>query len=171
MSRPRAIVERCNFGGSNSIYGIFTKQAPYTFECLKNLKGGKALFTNPHTLVKCGGAPLKILFLAADYFRKHGVADKTEIQYWSGGTRFFGVEKYEKSLLKVVERYSIKMNFFFKLDEIDGPNKRAKFTGIDEKNKGEEQWVDFEMMHVSHRKAPLILLETACLPMKSDGLT
>ena len=136
--------------GKNNVCSNYSfKQAPYTFECLKSFKGGKALFTNPNTPVKCGGAPLKIMFLAADYFRKHGVADKTEIQYWSGGTRLFGVEKYEKTLLKVVERYNIKMNFFFKLDEIDGPNKRAKFIGIGEKNKGEEQWVDFEMMHVT----------------------
>ncbi|WP_196990336.1 FAD-dependent oxidoreductase [Panacibacter microcysteis] len=28
------------------------KTAPYTFECIKNLKKGKALFTNPHTPVK-----------------------------------------------------------------------------------------------------------------------
>ena len=136
--------------GKNNVCSNYSfKQAPYTFECLKNFKGGKALFTNPDTPVKCGGAPLKIMFLAADYFRKHGVADKTEIQYWSGGTRLFGVEKYEKTLFKVVERYNIKMNFFCKLDEIDGPNKRAKFIGIGEKNKGQEHWVEFDMIHVT----------------------
>ena len=41
------------------------------------------------------------------------------------------------------------MNFFFKLDEIDGPNKRAKFIGIGEKNKDQEQWTDFDMIHVT----------------------
>jgi sulfide:quinone oxidoreductase len=136
--------------GKNNVCSNYSfKQAPYTFDCIKNFKGGNALFTSPNTPVKCGGAPLKIMFLAADYFRKHGITDKKEIQYWSGGTRLFGVEKYEKTLLKVVERYNIKMNFFFKLAEIDGPNKRAKFTGIGEKNRDEEQWVNFEMIHVT----------------------
>lgn len=136
--------------GKNNVCSNYSfEYAPYTFECIKNFKGGKALFTNPNTPVKCGGAPLKIMFLAADYFKKHGMADKTEIQYWSGGTRLFGVEKYERTLYKVVERGHIKLNFFFKLDEIDGPNKRAKFIGIGEKNKDQEQWTDFDMIHVT----------------------
>ena len=136
--------------GKNNVCSNYSfKYAPYTFECLKNFKGGKALFTNPNTPVKCGGAPLKIMFLAADYFKKHGMGDTAEIEYWSGGTRLFGVEKYEKTLHKVVERDNIKLNFFFKLDEIDGPNKRAKFIGIGEKNKDQEQWTDFDMIHVT----------------------
>ena len=136
--------------GKNNVCSNYSfEYAPYTFECLKNFKGGKALFTNPNTPVKCGGAPLKIMFLAADYFKKHDMADKAEIQYWSGGTRLFGVEKYEKTLYKVVERDNIKLNFFYKLDEIDGPNKRAKFIGIGEKNKDQEQWTDFDMIHVT----------------------
>lgn len=136
--------------GKNNVCSNYSfEYAPYTFECLKNFKGGKALFTNPSTPVKCGGAPLKIMFLAADYFKNHGMADKAAIQYWSGGTRLFGVGKYEKTLYKVVERGNIKLNFFFKLDEIDGPNKRAKFIGIGEKNRDQEQWTDFDMMHVT----------------------
>ena len=136
--------------GKNKVCSNYSfEYAPYTFECIKNLKDGKALFTNPNTPVKCGGAPLKIMFLAADYFRKHGLLNKATIQYWSGGTRLFGVDKYEKTLLKVVERYNIQMNFFFKLDEIDGSNKRAKFTGIGEKNRDQEHWVEFDMIHVT----------------------
>lgn len=49
------------------------RTAPYTFECIKNFKGGKAIFTMPNTPIKCGGAPQKIMYLAADYFRKHGL--------------------------------------------------------------------------------------------------
>ncbi len=154
--------------GKNNVCSNYSFQhAPYTFDCLKNTKGGKALFTNPNTPVKCGGAPLKIMFLAADYFRKHGLLNKTTIQYWSGGTRLFGVEKYEKTLLKVIERYNIQMNFFFKLDEIDGPNKRAKFTGIGEKNKGEEQWVNFEMMHVTPPQSAPDFIKNSTLANKA----
>jgi sulfide:quinone oxidoreductase len=136
--------------GKNNVCSNYSfKYAPYTFECIKNFKGGKAFFTNPNTPVKCGGAPLKIMFLAADYFRKHGLANNAEIQYWSGGTRLFGVDKYEKTLFKVVERGHIKMNFYWKLDEIDGPGKLAKFIGLGEKNKGQEHWAAFDMIHVT----------------------
>lgn len=136
--------------GKNAVCSNYSfKTAPYTFECIKNLKRGKAIFTNPNTPVKCGGAPHKIMYLAADYFRKHGLLDNIDIQYWSGGTRLFAVEKYEKTLKKVVERGHIKLNFFVKLDEIDGPNKKAKFIGFGEENKNKEYWVDFDMIHVT----------------------
>ena len=61
----------------------------------------------------------------------------------------FGVDKYEKTLLKIVERNNIKLHFFERLEEIDGPNKRAKFVGFGENNKDVESWVDFEMFHVT----------------------
>lgn len=136
--------------GKNGVCSNYSvDNVPYTWETLKNFKGGKALFTNPNTPVKCGGAPHKIMWLAADYFKKHNVFDKTEIQYWSGGTRLFGVDKYEKTLKKVAERDKVQMNFFTKLVEIDGPNKKAKFVGFGELNKDKEYWVDFDMIHVT----------------------
>lgn len=136
--------------GRNGVCSNYSfEQAPYTWECIKNFKGGNALFTNPNTPVKCGGAPHKIMWLAADYFKKHGVFDQANIQYWSGGTRLFGVDKYEKTLKKVAERDNVHMHFYTKLVEIDGENRKAKFTGFGEQNKDQEYWVDFEMIHVT----------------------
>lgn len=136
-------------GGNGVCSNYSVELAPYTWECLSNFKGGKALFTNPNTPVKCGGAPHKIMWLAADYFKKHGTFDKSEIQYWSGGTRLFGVDKYEKTLKKVAERDNVQMNFFTKLVAIDGPNKKATFVGFGEQNKDKEYIVDFDMIHVT----------------------
>jgi len=136
--------------GKNNVCSNYSfEHAPYTFECIKNFKGGKAIFHNPHTPVKCGGAPHKIMYVAADYFRKHGVLDRTDIQYWSGGTKLFAVPKYEKTLLKVCERADISLNFNVKLVEVDGVNKNAKFVGIGGNNKDKEYIVDFDMLHVT----------------------
>jgi len=136
--------------GKNGVCSNYSFQtANYTWECIKNFKGGRAIFTNPNTPVKCGGAPMKIMFLATDYFRKHGLLNKTQVEYWSGGTRLFGVEKYENTLKKVASRGNIKTQFFVRLDEIDGPAKKAKFVGFGEQNKEEEYWVNFDMIHVT----------------------
>jgi len=136
--------------GKNGVTSNYSfKHAPYTFELIKNHKKGKAIFHNPHTPVKCGGAPHKIMYLAADYFRKNGVLNNVDIQYWSGATKLFAVPKYEKTLLEVVKRGNIKLNFFEKLVEIDGANKRAKFVGFGENNKEVETWVDYDMIHVT----------------------
>lgn len=136
--------------GKNNVCSNYSFQhAPYTFECIKNLQKGKALFHNPHTPVKCGGAPHKIMYMAADYFRKNNVLDHIDIQYWSGGTKLFAVPKYEKTLLGVCEKANIQLHFFQRLEEIDGPNKRARFVGFGENNKDVETWVDFDMIHVT----------------------
>lgn len=136
--------------GKNGVCSNYSvAHVPYTWECIQNFKGGKAIFTNPNTPVKCGGAPHKIMWLAADYFKKHHVFDKSVIEYWSGGTRLFGVDKYEKTLKKVAARDKVQMNFYTKLVEIDGPGKKAKFVGLGEDNKDKECWIDFDMIHVT----------------------
>ncbi len=149
--------------GKNGVCSNYSfTYAPYTWECIKGLKKGKAVFHNPHTPVKCGGAPHKIMYLAADHWRREGALKDMDIQYWSGGTKLFAVPRYEKTLLKVVERGGIKLNFFWKLEEIDGPNKRARFVGFGEKNKDEVKWVDYDMLHVTPpQSAPDFIKESA----------
>ena len=49
----------------------------------------------------------------------------------------------------MVERDNIELHFFNKLTEIDGNKKLAKFVGFGEENKSQEQWVKFDMIHVT----------------------
>ena len=136
--------------GKNGVCSNYDfRYADYTWECIQNTQSGKAIFTNPHTPVKCGGAPQKIMYLATDYFAKKGIANNIQAEMWTGGTRVFGVPKYEEVLKKIIEKRKIKFSFFQKLVEIDGENKKAKFVGIGTANEGVETWVDFEMIHVT----------------------
>lgn len=136
--------------GKNGVCSNYKYEiAPYTFECIKNTKKGKALFTNPHTPVKCGGAPHKIMYLTADFFRKNKVSDQINIEYWSGAARLFSVDKYEKTLLKVVERGKMKLNFEVKLKEIKGNDKIAIFEGFGQNNNGDIYETEYEMIHVT----------------------
>lgn len=136
--------------GKNNVCSNYSfETAPYTFECVRNFKGGKALFHNPSTPVKCGGAPHKIMYLATDYFRKHGLLSKTEVHYWSGAAKLFAVPVYEKTLLEVVKRGNMQLHLMYNLTEIDGPNHRAKFVGIADDNKDEVHEVEFDMIHVT----------------------
>jgi sulfide:quinone oxidoreductase len=155
----KGLKENLGKNGVCSNYSFAT--APYTWECIQKTKGGKAIFTNPHTPIKCGGAPQKIMYLAADYFKKHGI--DSQVEFWSGGTRVFGVEKYENTLKKVIARYGIQTQFFVKLEEIDGPNKKAKFVGIGESNKDQEYWVEYDMIHVTPPQSAPDFIKTSPL--------
>ncbi len=141
----KGLAENLGKNGVTSNYSF--KTAPYTFELIKNLKKGTAIFHNPETPVKCGGAPHKIMYLAADYFRKNGVLNNMNIQYWSGVGKLFAVPKYEKTLLEVVKKGNIQLNFNHKLIEIDGENKKALFQSM--ANPEESTWVKYDMIHVT----------------------
>ncbi len=99
----------------------------YTWKVLQEFKGGNALFTQPATPIKCGGAPQKIMYLAADHFKKIGVADKTNIIYATPGSVIFGVKDFAKTLMKVVNRHGIVLKYFHKLERIDPDEKKAYY--------------------------------------------
>ena len=97
----------------------------HTWEVLKNFKGGTALFTQPTTPIKCGGAPQKIMYLADDHFRKAGIRDKTDIVFAIPGGVIFGVKPIAKTLMDVVDRKDINIRFFHKLVKVDAKNQIA----------------------------------------------
>lgn len=92
--------------------------APYTWQCLKGLKGGRALFTQPAMPIKCAGAPQKILYLAADHFRRAGI--NAELSFFTPGPAMFGVPFYAQALAEVVRHYGITPRYGHQLVAVDG---------------------------------------------------
>jgi len=97
----------------------------HTWEVLRNFKGGIALFTQPNTPIKCGGAPQKIMYLAEQYFRKHKVRDHTTVVFATPGTTIFGVPEIRKTLMKVIDRKDINLRFGYQLVKIDAEKQIA----------------------------------------------
>jgi sulfide:quinone oxidoreductase len=133
--------------------GVCSNYSPdtveYTWECINNLQSGAALFTQPPMPIKCAGAPQKIMYLAADRFRKKGILDKFNIEFCNAGPGMFGVPFYAKALVKVVEDYGIKTAFKHNLVEIDGPAKKAIFEVTDSEDKKTKVTKKFDMIHVT----------------------
>lgn len=124
--------------------------APYTFECIKVMKPGMtAIFTSPSTALKCGGAPQKITYLAADYFRKHGLMDKVKVDFSTAGKVIFGIKKYALQLQKIVDKLHVQMNYRHDLIAVDGPGKTATFKVTDENGNSSEITKHFDMLHVT----------------------
>ena len=98
-----------------------------TFRVLKNFKGGNAVFTQPGTPIRCGGAPMKIAYLAESYFRKHGVRNNTHVLYATPGTVIFGVKEFADTLTKVIEKKHIHFKTFYTPVKIDPVKKEITF--------------------------------------------
>uniref|UniRef100_UPI00404B68CC FAD-dependent oxidoreductase n=1 Tax=Flavobacterium sp. TaxID=239 RepID=UPI00404B68CC len=114
--------------GKNSVASNYKYEvAPYTWELIKNFKGGTAVFTNPATPIKCGGAPHKIMYLAIDYWRKKGILDKCDVHYISGATTIFGVPEYKKTLEHVLVNGDVKLHYRANTVAVDGAAKTITF--------------------------------------------
>ena len=89
-------------------------------------KKPRAIYTQPNTPIKCGGAPQKILYLSADYLKKEGLS--AEYTFATNGGKLFGLAPIADSLGKVQKRYdTITNKFNHNLVSIDVPNKIATF--------------------------------------------
>jgi sulfide:quinone oxidoreductase len=129
--------------------------APYTWELIKNFKGGTAIFTNPVSPIKCGGAPHKIMYLACDYWRKQGILDKCNVHYLSGAGVIFGVKEYAATLTEVVKMDNIKTHFGVNVNEIDGANKTVYYEEKNSDGVVERKAMKFDICHaVPPQSAP-----------------
>ena len=136
--------------GKNNVCSNYSPDTvEYTWECIKNLQSGTALFTQPPMPIKCAGAPQKIMYLAADRFRKKGILDKMNIEFCNAGPAMFGIPFFAKALNKVVTGYGIKTNFNHNLVAIDGPAKTATFEATDSEGNKQRVTKAFDMIHVT----------------------
>ncbi|MFZ1742553.1 MAG: TIGR01244 family sulfur transferase [Pontixanthobacter sp.] len=117
--------------------------APYTWELVSNLKGGRALFSQPPMPIKCAGAPQKAMYLSCNAWEDAGTLGQTEVEFHNAGGVLFGVEAYVPALMEYVERYGINLKLGSTLVAVDGPAKMATFKTADG-----EVTREFDMLHV-----------------------
>jgi len=131
-----------------------------TWNQIKQFKGGTALFTQPTTPIKCGGAPQKIMYLAENHFKKTGVKSSTNIVFATSGGVIFGVKEIAKTLMNVVDRKDINLRFGHQLKKIDPKNKIAWYALGDNQSeynhkdvkvheKGDLIGIEFDFMHTA----------------------
>ena len=135
----------------------------HTWEVLKNFKGGNAVFTQPTTPIKCGGAPQKIAYLAADYFRKNNI--ESEVIFATPGTVLFGVKEIRDTLQKVVNRYGIHFKPYYAPVKVDGEKKiiTFKYVGDDENQciTNESKQIGERLSGDTHIEMPFDMLHIA----------
>lgn len=140
----KGLKEAIGQGGVCSIYGY--QYVDYTWECIRNFKGGNAIFTQPGTAIKCGGAPQKIMYLADDHFRKSGVRERSRVLFASASPKIFTVTKFAEALGKVVSRKGIETHFRHNLIEVRADTREAVFENLDTR---EAVVLSYDMIHVT----------------------
>lgn len=122
--------------------------APYTWKLVRELRGGRALFTQPPMPIKCAGAPQKAMYLSADHWKRTGVLKDVAIEFHSAGPSLFGVAAYVPALMAYVKAYGIQLDFGQTLVAVDGPAKRATFRVARPDGTSERVTREFDLLHV-----------------------
>jgi len=132
--------------GKEGVCSIYEpEQSVQTWEAIRSFSGGDAIFTFPATPVKCAGAPQKMMYLAEDYFAKHGLKAKSQVHFFTSAAGIFGVKKYAEALQRVLERKSIKAWYRQILVKVEPASKEATFKNLDT---GEVSKRHYDLLHV-----------------------
>jgi sulfide:quinone oxidoreductase len=121
--------------------------APYTWQLVQGLRGGRAVFTQPAMPIKCAGAPQKAMYLSCDHWLRAGRLNDIDVAFHNAGGVLFGVPDYVPALERYVEKYGARLNFHQNLTAVDGPAKRAWFDVTDGETVTRDS-VEFDLLHV-----------------------
>lgn len=140
-----------------------------------DVKAGKkprAIFTQPSTPIKCGGAPQKMLYLCADYLKERQL--HTEFIFTTAGGSLFSLDNVTKELQKTQDSYEgMSTKYKHNLIEVDVANKKASFHYIYEhtdewgtESREEEVILDYDYLHVVPPMSPVDAVRDSSLVWK-----
>jgi len=135
-----------------------------TWEFIQGLSGGRAVFTHPATPIKCGGAPQKIMYLAADHWRRRRVLEETEIRFGIATPKIFGAAHYVHPLERVAADYGIGVLYRHDLREIRPAAREAVFHDLDAET---EVVLPYDLLHVTPPMGPPAFIAES--PLAGEG--
>ncbi|WP_339436221.1 MULTISPECIES: FAD/NAD(P)-binding oxidoreductase [unclassified Pseudomonas] len=124
------------------------EHAAYTWQLVQQLKGGKAIFTQPAMPIKCAGAPQKAMYLSCDHWLKQGTLKNIDVEFNLAGAALFGVATFVPPLMKYVEKYNARLAFNANLVKVDGPARKAWFEVKDAEGSVSVEEKSFDLLHV-----------------------
>ena len=136
--------------------------APYTWELVKKLRAGRAIFTQPQMPIKCAGAPQKAMYLSCDHWLRNKVLDKIDVRFCNAGGVLFGIDHYVPPLMEYVKKYNAGLDFFHNLVAVDGEAKKAWFDVSEPGKETRREEMEFDLLHVCPpQTAPDFIRESA----------
>jgi len=157
---PEALADPCSPVSSTYGYDFCDK----VYSNITKFKKGTAIFTHPTGVVKCAGAPQKIMWLALDKWKQAGLFNpkdaKTspiQISFATGLPVMFGVPKYSTKLNELRELRGVEGMFEHDLTAINGNT--ATFIRAD----GNIVEKHFDFLHVVPKMRPHTFVKNSVL--------
>lgn len=127
--------------------------APRTWEFIRDLRSGSAIFAMPSGPIKCAGAPQKIAYLASDYWRSQGVLDDIDVHLVVPTPRLFGIPAIADNLDTIAADYGITVHTNAEVTSIDADSRKVAVTHTGAG--GTDAMLSYDLLHaVPQQSAP-----------------
>ncbi|KAI4870343.1 FAD/NAD(P)-binding domain-containing protein [Hypoxylon rubiginosum] len=136
----------------SSIYS--EKTVEQVWKNVQGFKKGPAIFTQPAGIIKCAGAPQKIMWMALSQWKRDGVRDNIDISFATGAPVMFAVPKYSQALEDLRKERNVDGLFQHNLVKVDPKKKVATFKKLADGANGALVEKEFGFLHVVPPQKP-----------------
>lgn len=148
-SRTEGLEETLGINGVSSNYRF--DLAPRTWDFIRGTTAGTAVFMMPSGPIKCAGAPQKIAYLAADYWRKQGVLKDIDIHLVIPTPRIFGIPAIADNLDKVIADYGIVLHTNSEVTSVDAKAHKVGISSV--ADGGSDTTLSYDVLHTAPRQS------------------
>ena len=145
-NRIPGLAESVGKPGTGVVSNFSYETVSSTWAAIRTFRGGSALFTEPKTPVKCGGAPQKIMYLAEEAFRRAGVRGKSTVRFFNAKPTLFVAPHYTPRLAEICSQRGIEVSLEHELRVLRPDVKEAVFS---QPHSDGELVVRYDIIHVT----------------------
>lgn len=125
--------------------------APRTWEFIRDLRSGTAVFGMPSGPIKCAGAPQKIAYLASDHWRRQGVLSDIDVHLVVPTPRLFGIPAIADNLDVIAADYGITVHTGAEITSVDAAAHKVGITRTGEG--GADAVLPYDVLHAVPRQS------------------
>lgn len=150
------------YASSNYVYELASK----TWNLLKELRSGTAVFTMPSGPVKCGGASQKPMYLACDYWRQQGVLDQIRVVLVVPTATVYGVPGVDEELNRKINEYGIELRCNSEVVAVDAEGRTVQ---VHDSQADRTETLAYDVLHAVPPQSAPDWLKATSLPAKGEN--
>jgi sulfide:quinone oxidoreductase len=150
------------YASSNYVYELASK----TWNLLKELRSGTAVFTMPSGPVKCGGASQKPMYLACDYWRQQGVLDQIRVVLVVPTATVYGVPGVDEELNRKINEYGIELRCNSEVVAVDAEGRTVQ---VQDSQADRTESLAYDVLHAVPPQSAPDWLKATSLPAKGEN--
>jgi sulfide:quinone oxidoreductase len=135
--------------------------------------GGRAVFSDTWTKLKCGGAPKKINLIAEDYCRQKGMRNKVDFRFVSAVDHVFDAPLFRERLEQIYSERNIPIVFNHRIKSVDCEKRTVTFekrTKTPSGTSAELVTLDYDFLHiVPPMSAPDFVKQSPLVAVQANG--